>query len=132
MTRRILVGISLLSFATVALAAPNFSGSWKINAAKSKSGGQFPLPERFERKITHAEPSIQVTTTRSGFQGGDDVTTNTKYTTDGKETTNPFFGNSEMKSVAKWEGDILTITSNASTPNGDFTVTERWTLSADG
>ena len=132
MTRRILLGVSLFAFASAAMAAPNFSGSWKINASKSKSGGQFPLPERFERKITHADPSVQVTTTRSGFQGGDDVTTNAKYTTDGKETTNPGFGGSEMKSVAKWEGDILTIKSAASTPNGDFTITERWSLSADG
>jgi len=114
------------------LAAPNFSGTWKMNASKSKSGGDFPLPQRFDRKITHAEPALQVTTTRSGFQGGEDITTETKYTTDGKETTNPGFGGSEMKSVTKWEGDVLTIKSTASTPNGDFTINERWSLSADG
>jgi hypothetical protein len=88
MTRRILLVASLFAFASAALAAPNFSGNWKINAAKSKSDGQFPLPERFERKITHMEPALEVTTTRTGFQGGDDVTTTTKYSTDGKETTN--------------------------------------------
>ena len=132
MTRRILLAAAFFACAGAALAAPNFSGSWKINAAKSKSGGQFPLPERFERKITHADPAVQVTTIRTGFQGGEDITQEAKYSTDGKETKNPFFGDSEMKSVAKWEGDILTIHSSASTPNGDFTITERWTLSADG
>ena len=75
-----------------------------MNAAKSKSGGQFPLPQRFDRKITHADPAVQVTTTRSGFQGGEDTTQEAKYSTDGKETVNPFFGDSEMKSVAKWGG----------------------------
>jgi len=132
MTRRILLTACFFACAGAALAAPNFSGSWKINAAKSKSGGQFPLPERFERKITHAEPAVQVTTIRTGFQGGEDITQESKYSTDGKETKNPFFGDSEMKSIAKWEGDILTIRSAASTPNGDFTITEQWTLSADG
>ena len=132
MTRRILLTICFLAFTGAALAAPNFSGNWKINASKSKSGGQFPLPDKFERKVTHAEPNIQVTTVRSGFQGGDDVTQEAKYTTDGKETTNPGFGGSEMKSVAKWDGDALAIQSSASTGNGDFTITERWSLSSDG
>ena len=132
MTRRILFVVCLLAVAGVALAAPDFSGSWKINAAKSKSGGQFPLPEKFERKIAHTEPALQVTTTRSGFQGGEDFTSEAKYSTDGKETTNPGFGGSEMKSVTKWEGEVLAIQSTASTPNGDFTITERWSLSADG
>ena len=132
MTRRIVFVVCLLAFAGIALAAPNFSGNWKINSSKSKSGGQFPLPERFERKITHAEPAVQVSTTRSGFQGGEDVTTEAKYTTDGKETKNPGFGGTEMKSVAKWEGDVLAIQSSLSTPNGDVTLNERWSLSSDG
>ena len=131
MIRRLLSTICLLALAGAALAAPNFSGNWKINASKSSSGGR-PLPERFERKVTHAEPALQVSTTRSGFQGGADTTTEAKYTTDGKETTNPGFGGSEMKSVAKWDGDALAIQSSASTGNGDFTITERWSLSSDG
>ena len=132
MTRRIALAVCLLAFSGAVLAAPNFSGDWKINASKSKTNGQFPVPQRFERKVTHAEPAVAVTTTRSGFQGGGDVTTEAKYTTDGKETTNPGFGGSQMKSVAKWDGDVLTIQSSASTQNGDFTVTERWSLSSDG
>ena len=132
MTRRASLIVCFLASASVALAAPDFSGSWKINASKSKTSGQFPLPQRFERKIAHTEPTLTVTTTRSGFQGGNDVTTETKYSTDGKETTNPGFGGSQMKSVAKWEGDALTIQSSASTANGDFTIKERWTVSSDG
>jgi len=132
MTRRLIFAVCFLACSGIVLAAPNFSGSWKINAAKSKSGGQFPLPERFERKIAHTEPALQVTTTRTGFQGGGDITTDAKYTTDGKETVNPGFGDNEMKSVTKWEGDILTIRSSLSTPNGDITISERWSLSADG
>jgi len=132
MKRRAILTVCFLACASVVLAAPNFSGSWKINAAKSKSGGQFPLPQKFDRKIAHTEPVLQVTTTRSGFQGREDFTTEAKYSTDGKETTNPGIGRSEMKSVAKWEGDILTIQSSASTANGDFTVKERWSLSSDG
>lgn len=132
MTRRIIFVVCLLTFVGVVLAAPDFSGNWKINASKSKTSGQFPIPQKFDRKIAHTEPAVVVTTTRSGFQGGNEITTEAKYSTDGKETTNPGFGGSEMKSVAKWEGDVLTIQSSASTANGNFTVNERWSLSSDG
>ena len=111
MTRRIVLAIALLSFASVALAKPNFTGSWKINASKSKSAGDFPLPQKFERKITHDDPSLQISTTQSGFQGGADRTTELKYTTDGKEVVNTVTGG-EAKGVAKWEGDILVVESS--------------------
>jgi hypothetical protein len=52
--------LACLLFASSAAAAeqPNFSGDWKMNAAKSTFG---PLPPTsMSRKITHVEPSLTI------------------------------------------------------------------------
>ena len=131
MTRRIVLAIALICFATVAMAKPNFTGSWKINASKSKSTGDFPLPQKFDRKIAHADPSLQVSTTQSGFQGGADRTTELKYTTDGKEVVNQL-PNGEAKGTAKWDGDVLVVESTRKFQDNEIKQVERWSLSADG
>jgi hypothetical protein len=60
-----------------------------------------------------------------------EVTAELKYSTDGKETTNTVRGN-EVKSTAKWEGDELAIAGKAQFNGADVTLTDRWSLSADG
>jgi hypothetical protein len=54
------------------------------------------------------------------------------YTTDGKECTNQGFQGSTMKSVVKWDGDALVIESKGQFGDNEFTMTQKWTLSADG
>jgi hypothetical protein len=58
MIRKITILLFLTVFAGLSLAKPNFTGQWKMDAGKSDFG-QFPAPEKFERKITHNEPSLE-------------------------------------------------------------------------
>jgi hypothetical protein len=130
MTRRILIAFAVAILPAAAWAKPNLSGTFKINAAKSNYG-DFPAPEKYELKINHNDPNLQYTTTRSGFQGGEDLTYELKYTTDGKESTNTI-RNMEAKGTAKWDGDVLVIESTRNTPNGEFKIAERWSVADDG
>jgi hypothetical protein len=122
MTRRFLIASALLLPAIVA-AAPDFSGSWKIDAAKSNFGA-LGAPEKFERTIAHSEPNIEYTTTYS-FQGREVVSV-LKYTTDGTEATN-VVSDVETKGSAKWDGETLVIESTRPSSNGDIRMVERWT-----
>jgi hypothetical protein len=115
-------------FAVGALAAPNFSGDWKMNVAKSEFG-PIPPPEILTRTIKHQDPVLQYWTHQKGAQGA--VTTELKYTTDGKECVNQVNG-SEAKGTAKWEGDHLVIESEREVQGVHLTARETWMLSADG
>jgi len=111
-----------------AQAKPNFSGTWKLNTAKSDFGAM-PAPDSRTDKITHDDPALTDSLTQSGQMG--EVNAELKYSTDGKETTNTVRGN-EVKSTAKWEGDELAIAGKAQFNGADVTLTDRWSLSADG
>jgi len=122
-------------FAVLALAAlpafakPNFTGDWKLNASKS-TFGEMPAPDSLTYKITHDDPKLTAATKQSGQFG--EFEQHANYTTDGKESTNEFFQGSTMKSVAKWDGDTLVIESKGQFGDNEFTMTQKWTLSADG
>jgi hypothetical protein len=109
-------------------APPNFSGSWRVNMAKSDFG-PFPAPTSASSKIDHKDPSLKVAATQVGDQGTLNFELN--YMTDGTETTNQV-GPLTMKSKAHWDGAALLVDSKASTDNGDLTIKDRWTMSADG
>lgn len=107
---------------------PNFSGTWKVNNAKSDFG-PMPAPQSSTSKIDHKEPSLKIATTWVGDQG--ELTFESAYTTDGKESTNSF-RNMEFKSKATWEGSTLLIASKGSADSGEFTMKDKWSLSEDG
>jgi hypothetical protein len=126
-----LFGLILLALAlglAQAQAKPNFSGTWKMNAAKSEFG-PMPAPDSRTDKISHADPSLKDTVTQSGQQG--EMTSDLSYSTDGKETTNTIRGN-EFKSTVKWDGDELVIDNKGSFNGQDVTLSDRWSLSEDG
>src|SRR6185369_9411730 len=75
-------------------AAPNLSGNWVLNLAKSQYG-QFPAPEVMTRQIQHNDPVLSMSTYQKGAQG--EVTTMLKYTTDGKPAVN-----GENRGSAHW------------------------------
>lgn len=114
--------------ASQAQAKPNFSGEWKIDAAKS-SFGQMPAPTTFVRKVDHKDPKLTVTTTQAGEMG--EYTSTSNYVTDGSETTNEIRG-TQAKSTAVWDGDALTITLKLEFNGNPVVVSETWTLSEDG
>lgn len=111
-----------------AQAKPNFSGTWKLNPAKSDFGAM-PAPESRTDKITHEDPALTDSFTQSGQMGK--VTAEFKYSTDGKETHNTVRGN-EIQNTAKWEGDELVISGKTVLNGADVTMHDRWSLSADG
>jgi hypothetical protein len=117
--------IILAALAVSALAAPNFSGHWKLNVEKSKLDD----PYQEERTIEHKDAEITVSV--NATVDGEEESSTAKYTTDGKETRNMIDGDPLFTTV-HWDGDALLFDS---TLIGDTDTTEthdRWTLSADG
>lgn len=131
MTRRIwaLIALSLCLALAASAATPDFSGKWKLNAAKSDLG-QMPVPDKWEMTVEHKEPAIKTTTVSVGQMG--ERTMEAAYKTDGTETTNKGFGGSETKSKAKWDASVLAITTDAEFQGNKMQILQRWSLSADG
>ena len=105
-------------------AAPNLSGNWMLNAAKSQYG-QFPAPEVMMRQIRHQDPALSMSTYQKGAQG--EVTTELRYTTNGKPAVN-----GENRGSARWENNKLVIETSREYQKSTLTQREEWTLSADG
>ena len=97
-SRRFLGTFAFLALAALpALAKPNFTGDWKLNASKS-TFGQMPAPDSMTYKVKHDDPKLTADTKQSGqFE----MEQHLNYTTDGKESTNEGFQGAPMKSVAK-------------------------------
>jgi hypothetical protein len=119
---RVLLFATLLTLPLAA--APNFSGSWILNAAKSQYG-QFPAPEIMTRRIQHKDPELAMSTYQKGAQG--EVTTDLKYTTDGKPVVN-----GANQGSAHWQGDKLVIEASRDYQGTKLIQREEWTLSSDG
>jgi hypothetical protein len=126
MTRRTLT-VVFFCFA-IAQAKPNFSGTWSLNLATSDFGPA-PKPEKVTTTIEHAEPNLRVSTDITGPQG--QRVTKSNYTTDGAEVTN-VNGPVEMKSKAKWDGDVLVIESKGKFQDNELTIVDKWSLSSGG
>lgn len=121
------VAISLAGF-TPAMAKPNFTGEWKMVASKSDFGAM-DAPASATRKIDHQEPNIHMVATQKGSRG--ELTQDFKYATDGKEYVNTSrLG--EARSVLKWDGETLVVTTKRTVMGHDIMVSDRWSLSADG
>ena len=123
----LLLALGFLTAGT-AQAAPNLTGEWKLNAAKSVYG-PFPAPQVMIRKVKHAEPSFSMSTYQKGTQG--EVTSELNYTTDGKLCVNKMQGG-EAKGTAKWDGGKLVIESSREVQGATLKSREVWSLSADG
>ncbi len=127
--RLILAGLVVLGLAALPAAAkPNFTGNWKLNTAKSDFG-PFPAPSSMTQKATHDDPSLKVATKMATDNG--DIEFESVYSTDGKETTNTF-GPNAMKSVAKWDGDILSVQTKGQFGDNEVTIQDKWECSEDG
>lgn len=118
----------LFAFVPAASAAPDFSGNWKINAAKTDVG-PLPAPEKYEQKIEHNDPSLKFTINQANQMG--EFTSDHTYTTDGAECVNKIRGN-EMKSKVTWEGEKLKFESKMNFQGNEVSFLDKWSLSADG
>jgi hypothetical protein len=120
--------LTLALCGAMAQGKPNFSGEWKLNVAKSDFG-QMPAPTSMVQKVTHNDPALKVVRTQVGDQG--EFTTDSTYTTDGKECINTT-RMGESKSTLKWDGDTLVIDTKMDFQGNAVSITSRWTLSAEG
>lgn len=114
----------LAVFAGAQTKQPNLTGTWKMNAEKSKfeQGGPSAITIKFDHKDTTLSEALILT------HGNEDRTIETKYSTDGKETTQQVIGDRQAQTTAKWEGETLTIAWKAE----DGSFVRKISLSADG
>jgi hypothetical protein len=116
--------LAVLALALPLAAAPNFSGSWMLNVGKSQYG-QFPAPEVMIRTVQMQGTQLTMSTYQKGAQG--EVTTELKYTTDGKPSVN-----GANTGTAAWYGDTLVIESSREAQGARLTQRDSWSLSGDG
>jgi hypothetical protein len=122
--------LAILALAAMpALAKPNFTGDWKLNASKS-AFGDIPAPDAMSYKINHDDPKITSVSKQSGQMGEFEM--NTTCTTDGKECSNAGFQGAATKSVMTWDGDTLAVETKGQFGDIDFTSKQRWSISDDG
>jgi hypothetical protein len=110
--------------ASLPMLAADFSGRWMLNTAKSQFG-QFPAPEVMLRSVQLTGAQLVMTTYQKGAQG--EVTTELKYSTDGKPATN-----GASTGIARMAGETLVIESSREAQGAKLTQRDVWSLSADG
>jgi len=127
----LVLGIGLCLVA-LAIAAPNFSGTWVMNPSKSDQpggggGGGRGGGGMGGGEMTITQTGNEMTVTRTMGQN----TVETKYVLDGAEhTVNT--GRGDLKYKAVWSGEKLTISGTQTTQRGDSPMKAEYSLSADG
>ena len=111
-----------------AQAPPNLSGTWVLQPDKSNFG-PLPAPTKRTDVIDHQEPRLTIKRTGTSQQG--EFSADLVFAVDGKPHKNTVNGN-ELTTTLRWEGPVLVLVSTTQSPNGEITLTDRWSLSADG
>jgi hypothetical protein len=126
--RKIFLGstLGLVLFAASALAANHHSlnGTWTLEPTRSNFDGE---PAIQTGSVTINDREHNITVTRSFSYDGENRSFEYSFTTDGRENSSIHQGKT-FKSKAKWEGDVLRVTT---TENG-ATTAERYSLAPDG
>ncbi len=107
---------------------PNFSGTWKLNVAKS-SFDPMPAPESRMDVVEHTDATLKDDVTQVGGLG--DIKGAMSFNTDGTESSNKL-GPQEVKSTLAWEGGNLVINSKLMYNESEVTIKNVWSLSDDG
>jgi hypothetical protein len=106
---------------------PDFSGTWTLDQNASETGGGGRGMMSGPMTVKHSGDTLTV---ERSF--GDNKMTST-YKLDGTESTNTMRGRGgqsvEAKSVAKWDGDKLVITTKREMGGNTVETTETWTVS---
>jgi hypothetical protein len=121
----VLAGLGVLLLASVAFAGDNWLGTWKLNAAKSKSTGPGPQVLTWE---AGADGATKFSSTGIDAQG---KTTHTGYVSkfDGKDV--PYEGNPNADTASPKRIDANTY-ENTWKKGGKTTVVAKVVVSADG
>jgi hypothetical protein len=111
-------------------AAPNLSGTWKLNVGKSNFG-QMPPPASQTDTIQDNEPTVTIVEDQKGGMMGDmNMTTNLDTT--GKETKSKGMGDADVTSTAHWDGVTLVVDSKTSFQGSDVKIKDSYSVSGDG
>jgi hypothetical protein len=130
--------IAAIALAAIAAAAPNtstaqsvpnLSGTWVLQMDKSDFG-MMPAPTSRTDVINHQEPKLTIKRTVTSA-AGDTTSSNLVYQVDGKPYKN-MVGQNELTSTLRWDGMTLVMATTVQTPQGEVTITDRFTLAADG
>lgn len=124
--------LAVLTFGVPAVGSaqtvPNLSGTWVMQADKSDFG-MMPGPQSRTDIFDHQEPKLTIKRTTTSPNGESSSTL--VYAVDGKPYQNTV-GANEITSTLNWDGATLVSVSTLSTGQGEVTITDRFTLSADG
>ena len=120
--------VAAMVLASSCFGAPNLTGAWKLNLAKSQYGA-IPPPVEVTRKVILDGINLWMSTQQKTAQR--DSTSELKYTTDGKVCINKVT-NGDAKGTAHWEGDKLIIESSQQNGTQELKSREVWSLSGDG
>ena len=113
---------------------PNFTGKWILDVAKSDFG-PYPPPESIVQVVEHKDPKLRVATTSKQKDEVTALTNRQDLTTDGKENTNKLQimgAEQEVKSIVKWNGDKLSVTSRFALQGTPLEFNDTWALSEGG
>jgi len=113
----------LTAFASAQTKQANLTGTWKMNAEKSKF--ERDGPSAITIKFDHKDNSLAETLTLTN--DGSDRSLDLKYTTDGKDTSQDLMGQPAQVAV-KWQSDSWLIEWKAE----GRSFVRKLTLSADG
>lgn len=108
---------------------PDFTGTWKLDLARSELG-KFPgQPKARTDVIEHRDPQLRQTLHLEHATRRD--TTVYRYTTDSTRAVNAVDGR-DIEARVWWEGATLRLDSKTRMAMFEMWLKERWTLSADG
>jgi hypothetical protein len=116
----------LLLIVPLSAADPDYSGIWKLNAARSDLHSMSE-PAADTLRIEHHGAKIHCTALPAG--GGAAVSWD--YTTDQKDAKYKI-GDTSRNSRLKWEGNALLVNTLVSGRDRSYTVMDRWKMSKDG
>lgn len=122
----------LAAFSALAADKPSFTGTWEMNKGQSDFGQMSSqmVPDKLTQKITQrGDAELRAESTTVGARGT--ASTDMKYKLDGSESTNKN-QMGEVKSVAKWDGNHIAITSKREVQGMSIGLSEKWEVSADG
>jgi len=117
---------------------PDFSGTWRIDKAKSDFGefSDRPLSKADATLVVeHRDPELKIRRTLS-LNGQEEVKEFTYYTDERGETNQATIGVGEVRSKTKWDGDRVVsearVTRRSQTGPYELNVTQKWQVSSDG
>jgi len=128
------VGLLVLGLVAVAVAAADFSGTWVINKEKSDvpmgRGGQPGVVP--DTTLTIQQSGNNLTIATKTMRGDQEMTMESKYTLDGKESKNAMGRGGEAVSKASVKGDTIAIETTMDMGRGPMTSNAVYALSEGG